>query len=951
MSKPDPPSEQRAAALDVLLDFLGRAECINEIEFERMCARRPELECELRRLQVEGLAHGARQTLPRASAAVSIDEYLQRLRGRASRGARYRRLGLIGRGGMGAVHRVWDVELDRLLAMKIFPVRLAGPSAPGTPFEAVARFLEEARTTGQLDHPGIVPVHEVGIDADEQLFFTMKFVEGRDLRQIIELARAGAEGWGTIRILGVLLNVCEAMAYAHSKGVIHRDLKPSNVMVGRYGEVYVMDWGIARVLARRDELQPSMTSLRALDAGDPLATGSGTVLGTPAYMAPEQACGESTRPSERADVYSLGAMLYHVLSGHVPFATERVDSSTPLERVLAGPPRSLRGTRPRVPVELCAVCEKAMSRTPEKRYASMLELAEDLRAYLEGRVVRARKAGRTAALMKWGKRNPVLTGALAIILLLASVGSLALHFWRSSQADLMLLGRLQTPSVMKQESNDFWPIGPEKIPAMQAWLARASVLAEYREKNAAQLQALRARALPFDPESPSERQARSYERSRTAGVERLIAFYENERERLEREGGTTWEGEDLPRVLELLTHWRSVREKRAMLDFPRTTWGFSDPIEQLLHDRLAQIGPEVDALVGGDRASLIERVRRGAAFAAIVRRRSLEEPAELWTEALASIRDPAECPRYRRLVLAPQLGLVPIGRDPESGLWEFAHLQSGEPARRGADGRLILTPETGLVLVLVPPGGSYLGAQNTAPELPNFDPFAQLDEQPVQALSLDAFFLSKYELTRLQWERWAGFDPKCCTAMTCPAYTHPELHPAGSVTWLQCMELVQELGLTLPTEAQWEYAARAGTEGPWSTGLEPAALHGSANVFEDSGAAGPWWDPRLQSPLDSWDDGWTMHAPVGSLRANPFGFHDVHGNVGEWCRDRGDGTYPIAALTGTGERQPDDMGSHPVRGGGFMLSSMHARSAARREVGERRVELQIGLRPAREIER
>ncbi|HZN57638.1 MAG TPA: serine/threonine-protein kinase, partial [Planctomycetota bacterium] len=166
-------------------------------------------------------------------------------------GARYDMKEELARGGMGIILRVWDRDLNRQIAMKVLPPGARGSPAGALP-EHLPRFLEEAQVTAQLDHPGIVPVHELGVDANGRLYFTMQLVKGGELKGIFELARAGKDGWNVPRAVGVVVKACQAVAYAHAKGVIHRDLKPANVMVGRFGEVYVMDWGLARVLGRAD---------------------------------------------------------------------------------------------------------------------------------------------------------------------------------------------------------------------------------------------------------------------------------------------------------------------------------------------------------------------------------------------------------------------------------------------------------------------------------------------------------------------------------------------------------------------------------------------------------------------------------------------------------------------------------------------------------------------------
>src|SRR5437867_4790006 len=216
-----------ADALAVWLDFLQRIPAHRDADFEQLCAQHPRLRARLAELRAAN-----------RSGSTDKSEPLERLQGLArpiARGARFQKEGVLARGGMGVIHRAKDVELNRTLALKELAVGPAGQFA-----RQASRFLEEAQITAQLDHPGILPVHEIGVDGDGRLFFAMKLVQGRDLRAIFDLLHEGREGWNQTRALGVLLKVCEAVAYAHSKGVIHRDLKPGNVMVGSFGEVYVM---------------------------------------------------------------------------------------------------------------------------------------------------------------------------------------------------------------------------------------------------------------------------------------------------------------------------------------------------------------------------------------------------------------------------------------------------------------------------------------------------------------------------------------------------------------------------------------------------------------------------------------------------------------------------------------------------------------------------------------
>ena len=329
-------------------------------------------------------------------------------------GGRYVDLGPIGMGGMGEVRRVRDAELNRTLAMKTVHAPLLEKPA------ALARFLEEAQATAQLQHPNIVPIHDIGTLPDGRIWFTMKEVRGRTLADVTADVHAasgfrwnpGKTGWTFKRVVASFLGVCHAMAYAHERGVVHRDLKPDNVMVGRHGETYVLDWGLAKVVGRPDTAEDQMSTgqwhIRDVLAADETIVTSrsdanqtrmGTVAGTPAYMAPEQARGEIDQIDARTDVYALGAMLYEILSGRAPY--DGRDGHEILAKVLAGPPPPVGPHRaaatfgfgldaapapdsPPLPEELVAACERAMARAPDARFGSALDLATEVEAWLDG---------------------------------------------------------------------------------------------------------------------------------------------------------------------------------------------------------------------------------------------------------------------------------------------------------------------------------------------------------------------------------------------------------------------------------------------------------------------------------------------------------------------------------------------------------------------------------------
>ncbi|APR79329.1 serine/threonine protein kinase [Minicystis rosea] len=296
---------------------------------------------------------------------------------------RYEDLGPIGMGGGGEVRRVRDRLMDRTLAMKILRA-----DAAASPVKR-ARFLAEARLSARLQHPGIVPIHDCGAMPDGRLWFTMTEVRGQTLRRTIDAAYAAEpSGLSPVelrRLVEVYARACEAVAYAHRQGVVHRDLKPDNVLVGGLGEVYVVDWGLARPL---DELDTASGMTADASRRSARFTLTGSIVGTPAYMAPEQARGETARIGTPSDVYALGAVLYEILCGARAYeGTARVV----LSAVASGPPPSLsdRGRTP-PPEELSAICERAMARAMEERFPHAGALATEVRGFLDGVQRRAR---------------------------------------------------------------------------------------------------------------------------------------------------------------------------------------------------------------------------------------------------------------------------------------------------------------------------------------------------------------------------------------------------------------------------------------------------------------------------------------------------------------------------------------------------------------------------------
>ncbi len=315
----------------------------------------------------------------------------------------------VGRGGMGVIKLSFDQDVRRQIATKIIH-----PTSKEIPSKQ-ERFLEEAQITGQLEHPNIVPVHDLGIDNDGNLFFTMKLVQGKSLLEIIELVADKKDGYHkyftVTRFLQIFMKICDAIAFAHSKGVLHRDIKPENIMVGDYGEVMVMDWGLAKVKGLPDKRIDQVSTDRSL--GKIHQTLDGSIVGTPGYMAPEQARGNLEDITEQSDIYSLGTILYEILTYKQAFPGS--DSSKVIQKVKRHKflPPSLAAPLQNIPRELEHVVLNAMAYEPEERYLTVNQLKEEIEAYINGRVLSSVDYSMFQLFIKWIMRN-ITSLAIAI---------------------------------------------------------------------------------------------------------------------------------------------------------------------------------------------------------------------------------------------------------------------------------------------------------------------------------------------------------------------------------------------------------------------------------------------------------------------------------------------------------------------------------------------------------
>jgi eukaryotic-like serine/threonine-protein kinase len=330
---------------------------------------------------------------------------------------RFRVLRPHAKGGLGEVFVARDEELGREVALKQIQDHYADDP------ESRSRFVLEAEVTGGLEHPGVVPVYGLGKSAGGRPFYAMRFVKGDSLKDAIKryygtTGKDSATGERALqfrRLLGRFVDVCNAIAYAHSRGVLHRDLKPGNVMLGPYGETLVVDWGLAKIMGRPGEdTRSDEPRLRPDAAGGTVPTVAGSSIGTPQFMSPEQAAGKLDQLGPATDIYSLGATLYCLLTGSVPFQDENLTFI--LVRVQMGVFRPPRSVKPDVPKALEAICLKAMALRPEDRYPTARALADDIESWLADELVAAYHEPMQARLLRWARHHkPFVTGAAALL--------------------------------------------------------------------------------------------------------------------------------------------------------------------------------------------------------------------------------------------------------------------------------------------------------------------------------------------------------------------------------------------------------------------------------------------------------------------------------------------------------------------------------------------------------
>jgi formylglycine-generating enzyme required for sulfatase activity/serine/threonine protein kinase len=838
----------------------------------------------------------------------------------------------LGRGGQGAVYLAEDPRLRRRAAVKI----LTATDFTGDAFD---RFRREAAIASRLDHPGICAVYDVGLEGRTP-YIAMRYVEGETLAHRLAVARArtSAEGFpdgdphshvelpatstppaapaspaaarpstapasrasGATpstqveihRIVRLFEQAARALHAAHEAGVIHRDLKPGNLIVTADGEPVILDFGLAK-----DTSGVEVTMTR-----------HGDLMGTPAYMSPEQLVAHRIKLDRRTDVYSLGVTLYECLTLRRPFDAPTREGI--YQAILTREPQDPRTLNRSIPADLRVVLETALDKDRERRYATALDFAEDLRRVRALEPIKARPAGPLLRLRRWSQRNRGLAAALFALFVALSAGFVVtVTLLNKTTAALNAYDRLSAvPQLakLKAQIDDLWPPLEENHVPRNEWLKEAEALAATLPEHEAALAALQRSGAYLEENSSS--------------------------------GDGLGELDDLTFGALMPKPPPRPAVSRYRLD---------DPANQRKHDVLAQFVPDLrDFVQAAPIFRQLQGMRRQAKLSDHCMRARDARYADRWRDAIASIADPAQCPLYGGLRIKPQFGLIPIGRNPQSGLWEFLHIPTtGQsiaaiPAHKSI-GDIDFKAEYGVVLVLIPGGEGWIGSMplpindprggheaGSRPRPIELEGMANSAEQPRHLVRFAPFFLSKYELARSQWLRTTGENAEADDESIPPPETDARM-PASMINWYSAMKWCRRNGLALPSESQWEYACRAGTTTEYWAGNSAADLARVGWILVNS-------------------EGQTE--VVGEKPANAWGLRDVHGNVWEWCEDVWHQSYDGAPDDGRARSGPPT-GSYVVRGGGFGSAADAARSAVRTAQDATAFAEYLGFRPAMPVAR
>ncbi|MFN0058690.1 MAG: protein kinase domain-containing protein [Planctomycetota bacterium] len=852
----------------------------------------------------------------------------------------YRLIELLGEGGMGAVYRAeQESPIRRQVAVKVIK--------PGLDSRLViARFQYEREALALMDHSGIARILDAGQTDAGRPYFVMELVDGQPITRFCDSQQLSVR-----ERLELFVEVCGAIHHAHQKGVIHRDLKPSNILIANLeGKPHpkVIDFGVARAL------NPTGEALTWF-------AGPFVWLGTPEYMSPEAARGGADLDT-RCDIYSLGVLLYELLTGRLPYERERWLNADLAERtqiILAGSIErpSDRTTTARASAlrgDLDWIVLRALESERERRYPSASELAADIRRHLACEPVLAGPPSRLYRLRKLVRRHHTEAIAITIVVLgLILSGSLSAYWYRARNEEILRMADGVRLADAIAAADKLWPPDPSMAPKIEEWLVQhGRPLAARLPLHEETLARVRARARPYTDER------RQRDRSEHPRAAELMELKKN----LDRQVADVakFAAEQAPVALieytnrTIVTLRANIAEAESAVE-ERWTWEFDDPRTRWEHEHLQNLVEQLRRLTHTDVfVGAIASVEDRLEFARSIQTRSVtsDEARARWDEARADIRT---SPHYGGLELSPVVGLLPLGRDARSGLWEFWHLRSGECPQpqtvAGEPSPWTIDENIGLVMVLIPGGEFLMGAQKDDPNGANYDAQAFPDESPVHTVRVAPFFLSKYEMSQAQWRRLAGTKPSTYGTWSTTKNHLDDLlrgaaHPVDSVSPRACERTLARAGLRLPTEEEWEYAARARSVTVWPWGGSPIDLAGRANVADRFGLENGG-DPSWAYDLEL-DDSHLFRAICGRFEPNVFGLHDVIGNVWEIC-SAPYVKYEEKANIKAGVHGVGETGFNVLRGGSWDYSAAGCRSARRYRLGELYHLSNTGVRPALEL--
>ncbi|MFT7620615.1 MAG: serine/threonine protein kinase/formylglycine-generating enzyme required for sulfatase activity [Planctomycetota bacterium] len=873
----------------------------------------------------------------------------------------YRLIKELGQGGQGYVYLAKDENLKRKVALKILleGARLSEP--------ARLRFHREAETAGKLDHPGIARVFEVGNHKGLE-YIAFELIRGKTLAALIaetaskDLSEEGctefhfdfededepttdngaaekterssstsADRSAISDTVKYIESTARALHAAHEVGLVHRDIKPANLMVREDGSACVLDFGLAK-----DNESHGMT-----------LTQSGDLMGTPAYMSPEQVRGNLSNLDHRTDIYSLGVTLFEACTLRRPF---RGDNRNELYNSIVNdePPAPYK-LNPNISKDLAAIILTAIDKDPNRRYTTATELADDLKRLRNNETVKARPASSWVKSARWMQRNPRVTGigSVAVLLLVALAAvfyvkgneareetkqkSIALKAESAALAsekkerqakakalaDFERLADVKKLQEASATAETLWPARPNKVKDMKAWLNKYHTLSKSIAGHEALLAGLQASALPYTEKDRLRDHADSLTRLAALGgslKDSEIAFAKEKDAEIK---ANTQQRLDV--TAKNIAALESKTKKQA-------SWNFgADDVKQWKHDVLRELVGNLKKFVDADGGTYSDMKGR-LATAQSIEKKTVIDHKTLWDRTTSAI---AASGKYDGLILKPQLGLIPLGMDRESKLHEFLHLETheGDIPRRDAEGHIPMTENTGIILVLIPKGKFWMGSQKTAPKGQNFDPLRRPDEELSEVTIEKTFFLSKYEMTQGQWQRSPSSTKNPSIYSVGWSYKGHKgkvslLNPVEQVSWTMCTKLLERIGLGLPNEEHWEYAARGGSSTIWAGNTQEVS-----DIPQWGNIAGKENKVIYHFFENSIGDGYIVHAPAGQFRANAFGLFDVLGNVWEWT----------STLFGSSNRV--------TRGGSFSGPAINSRVAIRNTVIVEQRKSNLGLRP------